>query len=389
MSAIPLHPTRIERLTAWLGEARLDCAVVFGADHVNHLAGYSRYFGGPAAVVVGDDSSRTLVVALDEAPIATEISSADEVVPYGVRGFGLDLDPLGSLIPVVAGLDVVATSHRIGVASELPGAEERFALAAASAELASAAGALARIRLRKDADELERIAAAYGLCWTAQAAVAEASVPGATEIGIFSAGEAAATLAAGTPIEFVGDLLSGPNAAEVCGPIRIPGTRPVAAGEGVVADLVARLNGYWGDTAETHPVSGAPEVVAAREALYGILKATAAKLVTGATGRDLFAELNACIRETFPGGEFPHHGGHGVGLGSFEDPHVIPADETPLEAGMVLAIEPGVYFPGRYGARVEEIFVVTEGGGVELREAFAGSGLPARPDLDPSRSVDA
>ena len=41
------------------------------------------------------------------------------------------------------------------------------------------------------------------------------------------------------------------------------------------------------------------------------------------------------------------------------------------------------------GARVEEIFVVTEGGGVELREAFAGSGLPARPDLDPSRSVDA
>src|SRR5262245_51484185 len=39
------YPNRVERLTAWLAESRLDCAVVFGADHVNHLAGYYRYFG--------------------------------------------------------------------------------------------------------------------------------------------------------------------------------------------------------------------------------------------------------------------------------------------------------------------------------------------------------
>jgi Xaa-Pro aminopeptidase len=363
------YPTRVERLTAWLDDSALDCAVLFGADHVNHLAGYWRYFGGAAAVVVGRDGRRILVVALDEAPIARELSVADDVLPYGERGFGLDLDPLGSLVPVVASLDVVATSHRIGVASELPGAEERFAEAAASAELASASGALAAMRLRKDADELERIAASYELCWTAQAAVGKAAVAGATEIQMFAAGQTAALLAAQTPIEFVGDLLSGPNAAEVCGPIRIPGSRAAAEGEGVVADLVARLHGYWGDTAETHPVGDADEVQAARDELYGILKATATQLVPGASGRDLFAELSGRIRDAFPGGEFPHHGGHGVGLGSFEDPHVIPADATPLEAGMVLAIEPGVYFPGRYGARVEEIFVVTENGGVELRNA--------------------
>src|SRR5690348_11220675 len=266
------YPNRIERLTAWLAEARLECAVVFGADHVNHLTGYHRYFGGASAAVVGADGSRTLVVALDEAPIARELSLADEVVPYGVRGFGLDLDPLGSIIPVVAGLDVVATSHRIGVASEIPGAVERFAVAAGSAELASAASALAKIRLRKDEDELGRILAAYELCWVGQAAVGEAAVPGATEIGMFSAGEAAATLGAGTPIEFLGDLLSGANAAEVCGPIRIPSTRAAEAGEGVVADLVLRLDGYWGDSAWTHPVGEAPDIVAARDTLAEILK---------------------------------------------------------------------------------------------------------------------
>jgi Xaa-Pro aminopeptidase len=367
------YPTRVERLTAWLDESDLDCAVLFGADHVNHLAGYWRYFGGAAAVVVGRDGWRSLVVALDEAPIARELSAADDVLAYGERGFGLDLDPLASLVPAVAGLDVVATSHRIGIASELPGAEERFAVAAASAELASAAAALAQIRLRKDTDELERIVAAYDLCWTAQAAVAAAAVAGVTEIELFAAGQNAAVLAAGTPIEFVGDLLSGPNAAEVCGPIRIPGGRAVADGDGVVADLVARMDGYWGDTAETHPVGDATEVKAARNELYGILQATALELVPGATGRDLFAALRGRIHDAFPGGEFPHHGGHGVGLGSFEDPHVIPADATPLEAGMVLAIEPGVYFPGRYGARVEEIFVVTDGGGVELRKAVGAT----------------
>ena len=71
MTVNPSYPTRLERLTAWLEESGLDCAVLFGADHVTHFTGYARYFGGASAVVVGRDGSRTLVVALDEAPIAT------------------------------------------------------------------------------------------------------------------------------------------------------------------------------------------------------------------------------------------------------------------------------------------------------------------------------
>lgn len=93
-------------------------------------------------------------------------------------------------------------------------------------------------------------------------------------------------------------------------------------------------------------------------------------LVPGATGADVFAHMEKRILSAFPNGEFPHHGGHALGLTSFEDPHVIPSDETPFEPWMVLAIEPGVYFPGRFGARVENVFVVAPGGGVELREAL-------------------
>jgi Xaa-Pro aminopeptidase len=360
-------PTRVERLRAWLETAGLDCAVVFGADPVNHLAGYWRYYGGPAGLVVGRDGERTLVVALDEAPIARELSSADEVLPYGERGFGLDLDPLGRLIPVLVAVPALARARRVGVASELPGAEERLA-GAMSAELVPAAAELARIRLRKDPDELERVRAAYELCWTAQAAIAAAAAPGVSEIELFAEATKAALVAAGTPIELLGDLISGPDAADVCGPIRVPGKRAVADGEGIVADIVVRRAGYWGDTAETHLVGDADEVRAARERLYEILRSCATRLVPGATGAEVFAEMQRQIADSFPDGEFPHHGGHGVGLGSVDDPHVIPSDTTALEAGMVLALEPGVYYQGRYGARVEEMYVVTDAGGVELRE---------------------
>src|SRR5204862_7953990 len=143
-----------------------------------------------------------------------------------------------------------------------------------------------------------------------------AATPGVSEIELFAEATSAALLAAGMPIELVGDLISGPDAADVCGPIRIPGTRMVAAGEGIVADIVVRRSGYWGDTAETHPVGEADEVREARDRLYEILRSCAARLVPGATGAEVYAEMKQQIAASFPGGEFPHHGGHGVGLGS-------------------------------------------------------------------------
>src|SRR5689334_15065754 len=63
-------PQRLERVRSWMEEQQVDCLLLFGADHVNHLGGYWRYFGGPAALVIGKDGMRTLVVMRDEAPIA-------------------------------------------------------------------------------------------------------------------------------------------------------------------------------------------------------------------------------------------------------------------------------------------------------------------------------
>lgn len=157
----------------------------------------------------------------------------------------------------------------------------------------------------------------------------------------------------------------------MCGPIRIAGTRVAAPGEPVIADVVVRAGGYAGDTAETHVVGSNSEIEAARATLLDILAAVGKGLRPCVTGADVFRAMKRGILDAFPGGEFPHHGGHAIGLTGFEDPHLISSDETPLESGMVLAVEPGVYFPGRWGARVENVFVVTAEGGVELRKALS------------------
>src|SRR5947208_2145022 len=137
-------------------------------------------------------------------------------------------------------------------------------------------------------------------------------------------GQAAAQIASGAPIEFTCDLLSGPNTAEVCCPIHVAGKRVVEAGDVVIADVVVRSNGYWGDTAETHAVGASDKGAEARALLLDVLEEARTMLVPGSKGSSVFEHVHTRVVEAFPGGELPHHAGHGLGLGAFEDPHLIP-----------------------------------------------------------------
>lgn len=353
-----------------MDDRQVDCAVVVGAIGVNHLCGYWRYFGSPPALLLGSDGRRTLLISDNEAEGAPASSFADEVRTYALRGFGLVPDPTALLVDAAAGMPEVTGATRIAVASELPAFEALLSRSVQTSAI-PADEILQRIRLVKDSDELTRICAAYEVAWAAQEAVQAAAQEGISEIELFTRGLCAAQLRAQQPIAFLGDLLAGDRTAEVCAPVRVAGPRRVASGDPVIADLVVGLQGYWGDTAETMVIGGDGEAVTVRAALFTILEAVRRELQPGRTGSEIFGMLSGAIGETFPDGAFPHHGGHGVGLGPLNDPHMIPGDAMPLEAGMVIALEPGVYFAGRFGARVERMFVVTPDGGVELREIVA------------------
>jgi Xaa-Pro aminopeptidase len=358
-------PCRHHRVAEWMAANGVDALVATGAALVTWLAGYSRYYGGLCAVVVGRDGERALVVPRDEAAVAEQLSDADRVVGYGERGFGLELNPAPLLLAAVSALGAVAAARRTAVAGE-PAANSVWS---GGGDVVPADAALHQLSLVKDADELARIYHAYELCWFAQAAVADGVLAGGTEIEIMTAAQSAAQLAHGSPVEFAADLLAGPNTADVCGPIAIPGRTRAEPGKPVIADICVGADGYWADTCRTHVNGANAEVAEIYQQLGLILDAAAGELRSGASGAQVFAGMRDRILAARPDGEFPHHGGHGVGLSVFDDPHVIPTDNQRLESWMVLALEPGVYLPGQFGVRRENLFLVTPDGGVELTRA--------------------
>lgn len=109
---------RYDRVTDWMDANGVDALVAARADLVTWLAGYSRYYGGLSAVVIGRDGERVLVVARDEVAVAEQLSDADRVVGYGERGFGIELNPAPLMLGAVSELAAVASARRIATAGE-------------------------------------------------------------------------------------------------------------------------------------------------------------------------------------------------------------------------------------------------------------------------------
>jgi len=308
--------------------------------------------GAPAAVVIGPDAHRTLVVAQFELGPAEDEAEVDAIISYGT-GDLLDFTPLPALAATcrkLAGTSRVAVAGRPEFASALGGERE-------TVDIDSELIALRRI---KDDDELDRIRASFSLALVGQSAV-EALIPEQpTEIELFTAGHAAAQEAAGAPVEFLGALASGSHASRMAPPLHVPGTTRVAPGAPVLSDIAVRHRGYWGDSTRTFAADD--DAAAARDVLWSILDESARALRPGRRVADVHADMHAAIVTRLPGASFPHHGGHGIGIGVGENPQIIPSDHSLVEERMVFAIEPGAYWSGSHGARVENTYVVHSSG---------------------------
>jgi Xaa-Pro aminopeptidase len=353
-------PDRYQRLCAALADRGLDGALLIGPGHVAHLCGgYQRVWSGPHAVFVDARGRRTLFVPIYEVEPATRNADADEVVGYGEPHFGLDLDPFARMAEVLA---PYLRGRAVGLDSELPGFAET------GIEATSLGSVIHDIRLVKDRDEQGRIARSFELAVLGADAAGAASREGGSEIELYTLAQAAAQRAAGAPIEFGADLLVGERTALVCGPVATPGARMAAPGDVVVADVSVRHGGYWGDTARTFAPDDS-DAGRARAVLEAVLEEAATMLQPGVRASAVYAFIAEAIAARLPGASFPHHGGHGVGITPFEDPHIIPSDGSLLESGMVIALEPGAYLERRFGVRVEAMFVVTPAGGVDMRRS--------------------
>ena len=155
-------------------------------------------------------------------------------------------------------------------------------------------------------------------------------------------------------------VASGPNGSM---PHAVPTDRKIQDGDFVTMDFGCIYQGYCSDMTRTVAVGHVTEEmkkvynVVLQAQLAGIAAAKA-----GATGHDVDAAARKVIEDAGYGPYFGHSFGHSVGVEIHESPNATPANNKPLPLGAAVSAEPGIYLPGRFGVRIEDVVVLQEGG---------------------------
>jgi Xaa-Pro aminopeptidase len=233
-------------------------------------------------------------------------------------------------------------------------------LSAGGLELVPRRGLVEALRAVKDEAELEAVRRAAALTSEAYARFAEERFVGRTERDLaWRLDELFHEVGADAPA-FETIVASGPNSAR---PHSRPGERKIGAGETVVVDSGAKLDGYCSDCTRTFATGPLPERL--QEAYVVCLEAQLAGLEAvrvGATGIEVDAAARRVIEDAGFGEAFGHGLGHGVGLDVHEPPRLARESGDTLVAGNVVTVEPGIYLEGLGGIRIEDLVIVGEDG---------------------------
>jgi Xaa-Pro aminopeptidase len=214
--------------------------------------------------------------------------------------------------------------------------------------------------MRKDADEVAALRRAGAAIDDVHARVPEWLVAGRTEAEVGADITRAIVEAGHAEAAFV-IVGSGPNGAS---PHHEVSERVLQAGDVVVVDIGGPLpDGYNSDSTRTYVVG---EPAGEVHEVYAVLQRAQAAAVDavcpGVTAGSIDEAARSIIRDAGYGEFFIHRTGHGIGLEVHEEPYIGGGNDLVLEPGMAFSVEPGIYFPGRWGARIEDIVVVTESG---------------------------
>ncbi|MGW7072024.1 aminopeptidase P family protein [Streptomyces sp. NPDC054855] len=347
------YKARMDRAATAAADAGLAGLLVAPGPDMVWLTGYA-----PTA-----DTERltVLVLAADQEPVLVvpTLEAPDAELAAGARALSLrdwtdGKDPYAATAPL---LDVDGrfgisdnswAMHLLGLQKELP-----------NTSYVSLTEALPMLRAVKDAAELERLAAAGAAADSTYEEIKKVPFAGRKETDI------AADLAdllrrfGHTQVDFT-VVGSGPNGAN---PHHEAGARVIQHGDMVVLDFGGLLHGYGSDTSRTVHV-GEPGAEAQRvhDIVREAQEAGCAAVRPSAACQDVDRAARAVITDAGYGENFIHRTGHGIGVTTHEPPYMIEGEELPLVPGMCFSVEPGIYLPGRFGVRIEDIVTVTEDG---------------------------
>jgi Xaa-Pro aminopeptidase len=220
------------------------------------------------------------------------------------------------------------------------------------------------LRMVKEECEIDALGKAGAAIDRVHARVPEFLRPGRTEADV-AADIAEAIVAEGhSEVAFI-IVGSGPHAAD---PHHGYSDRELQVGDVVVVDIGGAYEpGYHSDSTRTYSI-GEPRADVAQQ--YSVLQQAQLAALEAVRPGVTAEQVDAAARDVLAGAGlaefFVHRTGHGIGLSVHEEPYIVAGNDLPLAAGMAFSVEPGIYFPGRWGARIEDIVVVTEDGALAV-----------------------
>jgi D-alanyl-D-alanine dipeptidase len=348
---------RMRRAADQARAAGLTGVLVAPGPDLMYLTGYE-----PVAIterltmlVVQADRAPAMILPSLERPDAEHAPSAGTIA---LTDWSDGEDPYAAAAPLLdprgryAISDAAWALQLLGLQAAVPGAG-----------FVSMTAALPMLRAVKDADELERLAAAGA----APDAVFEEM------LGVRFAGrretEVAAELAerliahGHSQVDFT-VVGSGPDGAN---PHHEAGERTIEEGDMVVLDFGGLKDGYGSDTSRTvHVGEPTQEEREVHEIVRLAQQAGFEAVRPGVACQEIDRAARRVIAEAGYGERFIHRTGHGIGLTTHEPPYMVEGEERLLEPGMCFSIEPGIYLAGRFGVRIEDIVTVTADGGRRL-----------------------
>lgn len=346
---------RLTRARAATGAAGLDALLLPPGPDLRYLLGASNASHERlTCLVLPADADPVLVVPRLERPGWESIPVRDlglELVDWtdARDPYALVADLLGRTgrAPTRTGLgDAMAAAHVLRLRAALPSTEQVLA-----------SPVLRELRMRKDTAELAALARAGEAIDRVHARMGEWLRVGRTEAEV-GADITAAILAEGhTDAAFV-IVGSGPNGAS---PHHDVSDRRIQPGDVVVVDIGGPTpEDYYSDCTRTYSLGepALPDIADTYPVLQHAQEAAVHAVRPGVTAAEVDAAARQPITDAGFGEFFIHRTGHGIGLEVHEEPYIVGGNETVLAAGMTFSVEPGIYLPGRWGARIEDIVVV-------------------------------
>lgn len=361
-----LYPAdRLTRAQESIGAAGLDGLLVTPGADLRYLTGYDALplerltclvlpRSGPAALVV-PELEQPRAAASPAGSLDIEIVSWPETADP----FGLAARLLRDALGMRTALTAVGVADRMWAAQAL-----RFADLLAGVRLSPAGRVLQALRISKTAAEVEALRRAGQAIDRVHERIAGWRIAGRTEADVGREIAAAIVEEGHATVNFV-IVASGPNGAS---PHHDTGERSIDQGDQVVIDIGGTTpEGYCSDSTRTYSVGEPGEDFLAYYAVLQQAQEAACEAVRpGVSAERVDAVARDLIADAGYGEYFVHRTGHGIGLEEHEEPYLVAGNTQLIEPGMAFSIEPGIYLPGRHGARIEDILVCTDHGGDRL-----------------------